>query len=71
MIFDTIYSFYHSLFLSDTDISNFWSNWYYDLGEGPIYVYDYISAIATAITIVLGIVALFRILGGVLKLFKV
>lgn len=70
MIFDTIYNFFYQLFYSDQDVSNFWSTFYYDFGDGPISMSDYFSVIGTIIILALGVVALFKILGGVLRLVK-
>lgn len=72
MIFDTIYEFYYSLFSSGDNGSSFWANGYFELGNGiQIFWFDYISAVVTIATIICGIFALFRILGGVLRLFRV
>lgn len=60
MIFDTIYDFYQSLFGNSVD------GFYTD----AMHV-DFLCSFGTYFTIIMGIVALFRILGGVLKLFKV
>ena len=64
MIFDTIYNFYYTLFYSADGVSTYYAEYFGNYA-------DVISCAGAVITITLGVFALFRILGGVLKLFKV
>lgn len=71
MIFDTIYNFFVQI-LSHDDISYFMSNGWISIPGGEMTtIVDYLSCMGTFIVIGFGIVALFRILGGILRLFKV